>query len=67
MAPVWNGSHVFWNGFHVESHVRTERFLEWERKMFCFLCSCRIVKSANILAMNHSRKVNKYSDNTRNF
>ena len=31
--------------------------LEWQRKMFCSLCSCRIVKSANILAMNYSRKV----------
>ena len=30
----WNGSHVFWNGFHVESHVRTERFPEWQRKVF---------------------------------
>ena len=60
MAPGWSGSHVFWNGSHVESHVCTELFLELQRKMFCSFCSCRIVKSANILEMNHSRKVSYY-------
>ena len=60
MASEWNGSHVFWNGFQVESHVCTKRFLEWQRKMFCSLCSCTIVKSANILEMNHSSKVSYY-------